>query len=48
MNDSTTPAMHLHRFEFRIVLACLLACVWDRGLWPSRAELRTTQGTERR
>ena len=32
MNDSTTPAMHLHRFEFRIVLACLLACVGTVGL----------------
>ena len=32
MNDSTTPAMHLHRFEFRIVLACLLVCIWAVAL----------------
>ena len=46
MNDSTTPAMHLHRFEFRIVLACLLACVGTVGLAVEVQAQDLAQGTE--
>ena len=32
MGSTTTPAIHRHRFEFRIFWVCLLACVGIRGL----------------
>ena len=32
MNNPATPAIRFHRFEFRTVVVCLLACVWTMGL----------------